>query len=481
MKRVLLKALSIALIICLIATLYGCTGSGNETSSNTSSNVLSTTTNVSQSASSAISITAPDITVSYERVSSSAQSWGGTSSATAPLYTPSSPDPNYAFDGSISFAVLNRYLDRAMTFSALFWQKDLDEHIRMFKNLGIKYIPRVSAEWHPGSFEQERGDELKAMVDKIHYADPDIIVEACIFECVTKQVEMIKIPTHVQEAFGETVRKNRFFDLEKMTFDKGDSYVNHWGDDQHVPDITKLETQMFFYTRACEYIDLGYESIHLGQANMIGKNDKNNECWTKVIKMIRAYAKKNARRHYVLINAHTKPTEAFEGTDGVMLVDFNAYPTRMHAAEGQTDHLASEDNPQKCTIGNHPWDAVYKQGISGKHPSGWYTDKYPYLVEFDNGSIAVDIFGKATHTFGYDEISWYANQPYSYRKEFMEYLYKEIKSYKENGHIALPGSRGLAASSVTTGGIYFANSKSHLQKGWGDEGFFKELLETYAK
>ena len=63
----------------------------------------------------------------------------------------------------------------------------------------------------------------------------------------------------------------------------------------------------------------------------------------------------------------------------------------------------------------------------------------------------------------------------------MEYLYKEIKSYKENGHIALPGSRGLAASSVTTGGIYFANSKSHLQKGWGDEGFFKELLETYAK
>ena len=219
MKRVLLKALSIALIICLIATLYGCTGSGNETSSNTSSNVLSTTTNVSQSASSAISITAPDITVSYERVSSSAQSWGGTSSATAPLYTPSSPDPNYAFDGSISFAVLNRYLDRAMTFSALYWQKDLDEHIRMFKNLGIKYIPRVSAEWHPGSFEQERGDELKAMVDKIHYADPDIIVEACIFECVTKQVEMIKIPTHVQEAFGEKVQKNRFFDLEKMALE----------------------------------------------------------------------------------------------------------------------------------------------------------------------------------------------------------------------------------------------------------------------
>ena len=478
MKRVLLKALSIALIICLIATLYGCTGSGNETSSNTSSNVLSTTTNVSQSASSAISITAPDITVSYERVSSSAQSWGGTSSATAPLYTPSSPDPNYAFDGSISFAVLNRYLDRAMTFSALYWQKDLDEHIRMFKNLGIKYIPRVSAEWHPGSFEQERGDELKAMVDKIHYADPDIIVEACIFECVTKQVEMIKIPTHVQEAFGEKVQKNRFFDLEKMALEDS---ANKWGDGSYTPDITKKETQMFFYTRACEYIDLGYESIHLGQANLIGANDKDNECFTKVIKMIRAYAKKNARRHYVLINAHTDPKEAFVGTDGVMLVDFNAYPTRMHATGEQTAHEPSENNPQKCAIGNHEWPDIYKSGIDGKSPSGWYSDKYPYLVEFDNGSIDVGIINTPVRAWGYDEISWYAYQPYSYRKEFMEYLYKEIKSYKENGHIALPGSRGLAASSVTTGGIYFANSKSHLQKGWGDEGFFKELLQKYAK
>ena len=480
MKNFLLKALSLTLAICLAATLCGCKG-GNETSSDASSNVLSTATNTSQSTSSRIAISSPDITVSYERVSSSVQSTGGTSSATALPYTPSLPDPNYEFNGSMSFAVLNRYLDRAMTFSALFWQGDLDEHIRMFKNLGIKYIPRVSAEWHPGSFEQERGAELKAMVDKIHYADPDIIVEACIFECVTKQVEMIKIPEFVQEAFGQTAQKNRRFDLEKMTFDNGDKYVNYWGYDQHVPDITKVETQMFFYTRACEYIDLGYESIHLGQANMIGKNDKENECWTKVIKMIRDYAKKNARRHYVMINAHTDPKKAFVGSDGVMLVDFNAYPTRMHAAEGQTDHMASEDNPQKCAIGNHPWAAVYKQGIGGKSPSGWYTDKYPYLVEFDNGSISEEIFGQAIHTFGYDEISWYANQPYNYRKEFMEYLYKEIKSYKENGHIALPGSRGLAASKFTVGGIYFANSKAHLQKGWGDEGFYKELLQKYAK
>lgn len=477
MKRCLLKALSITLISCVALSLCGC--GGGSSVSNASSNTQSTTTNLSQSTSSGVNVTPPSITVSYEKFSSVVQSSGGTSSSIAPLYTPSLPDPNYAFDGFISLEVLNRYLDRAMTFSALYWQKDLEEHIRMFKNLGIKYVPRVSAEWHPGNFEQEHGKQaLTEMVEKIHHADPDIIVEACIFECVTKQVEMIKIPTHVQEAFGEKAQKNRFFDLEKMALEGS---ANKWGEGSYTPDITKKETQMFFYTRACEYIDMGYESLHLGQANLIGANDKDNECFTKVIKMIRAYAKKNARRHYVLINAHTDPTKAFVGTDGVMLVDFNAYPTRMHAAEGQTDHLVSEENPQKCTIGNHVWASVYKQGISGKHPSGWYVDKYPYMVEFDNGSINVDIFGKATHTFGYDEISWYANQPYDYRKEFMEYLYKEIKSYKENGHIALPGSRGLAASSVTTGGIYFANSKSHLQKGWGDEGFFKELLQKYAK
>lgn len=480
MKNLLLKALSLTLIICLAATLYGCKG-GNETSSNASSNVLSSAQSTSQSTSSGINISSPDITVSYEKVSSSLQSSGGTSSVVTLPYTPSLPDPNYEFNGSISFAVLNRYLNHAMTFSALYWQGDLDEHIRMFKNLGIKYIPRVSAEWHPGSFEQERGAELKAMADKIHYADPDIIVEACIFECVTRQVEMIKIPQFVQEAFGQTAQKNRRFDLEKMTFDKGDRFVNYWGYDQHVPDITKVETQMFFYTRACEYIDLGYESIHLGQANLIGKNDKDNECWTKVIKMIRDYAAKNARRHYVLINAHTKPTEAFVGTDNIMLVDFNAYPVRMFAAEGQTDHAVSENNPQKCTIGNHEWPDIYKSGIGGKSPSGWYSDKYPYLVEFDNGSIDVSIINTPIRAWGYDEISWYAYQPYNYRKEFMTYLYEEIASFKENGHIALPGSRGLAKSEATAGGIYFANSKTHLQKGWGDEGFFKELIETYAK
>jgi hypothetical protein len=103
------------------------------------------------------------------------------------------------------------------------------------------------------------------------------------------------------------------------------------------------------------------------------------------------------------------------------------------------------------------------------------------LVEFDNASIDVENVNKAVRTWGYDEISWYAYQPYSYRKEFMTYLYEQITSFNENGHIALPGSRGLAASSVTVGGIYFANSKEHLQKGWGDEGFYKELLETYAK
>ncbi len=479
MRNLLLKALSLTLIICLAATLYGCKG-GTETSSNISSNVLSTTTDTSQTTSSGVHISSPNITVSYEKVSSSAASVSGTSSAAPLPYTPSLPDPKYAFDGSMSFEVLNRYLDRAMTFSALYWQGDLHEHIRMFKNLGIKYIPRVSAEWHPGSFEQEQGGKLRDMVEKIHYADPDIIVEACIFECVTKQVELIKIPEFVQEAFGQTVNKNRRFDLEKMVFPDGYG-KDKWGADSFIPDITQSETQMFFYTRACEYIDLGYESLHLGQADLIGHSDTNRKAWTKVIRMIQAYAKKNARRHYVMINAHTDPTKPFVGSDNVMLVDFNAYPVRMFAAEGQTDHAVSENNPQKCTIGNHIWEDIYKSGIGGKSPSGWYTDKYPYLVEFDNGGIDLEKFNKATHAFGYDEISWYAYQPYDYRKEFMTYLYEQIESFNENGHIALPGSRGLAASQVTVGGIYFANSKTHFQKGWGDEGFYKELLGKYAK
>ena len=74
------------------------------------------------------------------------------------------------------------------------------------------------------------------------------------------------------EAFGKKA-ENRNFNYQKMLFPNG-KYVDHWESGCSVPDITQLETQMYFYYRACKYIDAGFEAIHWGQVNLIGESDK---------------------------------------------------------------------------------------------------------------------------------------------------------------------------------------------------------------
>ena len=281
----------------------------------------------------------------------------------------------YYFDGAISLDTLNNYLNRVSTYCQFFQPEESDELvIESIVGIGAKYVQRAACMWSPSSWEYKIKNQIKKRMDKIHALDPEIIFEACIFECVDNRVEQISIPKETFEAFGIPY-ENRNFSLEKMMFPDG-KYKNKWGTGAHVPDMTRLETQMFFYTRACFYIDSGYEAIHLGQANLIGNNDTNNVCWAKVIGMIREYAKKNARRHYVILDAHY-PNQKFAGPDGQMLTDFNAFPMRISVAKGQKDHEPSEKNPQLCVITPGQGDSPYQKGIRGNSPAGWYTNKYP--------------------------------------------------------------------------------------------------------
>ena len=130
----------------------------------------------------------------------------------------------------------------------------------------------------------------------------------------------------------------------------------------------------------------------------------------------------------------------------------------------------SETNPHRCIIEKGYWgDSVYQSGISGTSPSGWYAEKYPYLVEFDNYSLGeTDTTDPNSYVWGKDEITWFIQQPQWYRREFMNYLINTINSYNENGHVSVVGYRG---------GGYFANDKSVLcENGVNAEEFIKELF-----
>ncbi|MBE6770258.1 MAG: hypothetical protein E7548_05840 [Ruminococcaceae bacterium] len=386
----------------------------------------------------------------------------------------------YYFDGGISLDVLNNYLNRAMTYCHV-RSDDISILKASIVDAGAKYIQRADCAWVPQAWDYSLQSGITEKLKKLHAMDPEIIFEACIFEYMDQNVNEIPIPAETFKAFGLPV-ENRNFSYDKMNFTSGYP-KNNWSDTASVPDITKTETQMFFYHRACFFIDMGFEAIHLGQAKLIGYNDKDNECWTKVINMIRDYAAKNARRHYVILDAHY-PGQKFLDKNGNALVDFNASPTRMKVAKGQTSHAPSEGNPQECVIEKGYKDSVYGLSRRLNSPSGWYTNKYPYLVEIDNYGVDEAKLNKASaDIWGYDEITWFAIQPQSYRQKFTEYLIKEIDSFDENGHAAIVGKRWITNfpgrdKKLTT---YYALGKAGDINFFGDLDFYKNLWNKLNK
>ena len=384
---------------------------------------------------------------------------------------------NYKFDGSISLEVMNNYLDRTLT-HMMFGDGDvsrpfetrLASGIRMIKKTGAKYIQRALCPWPPTIQEEQRYPQMKAVMDELHEFDADIIFEACIFEIVGTSVNNIPIPAFVFEAFG-LQPEQRNFNLDAMLFDY-DLYRNQWGSGAHVPDITKKEAQMFFYYRACRLIDTGFEALHLGQTGLIGKFDVANRWWSEVIYLIRDYAAKHARRHYVVLNSHWS-MHNFVGTDGRTLQDFNAYPCRVFACADETDHEVSEENPQRCDLIPGRLCAPYGMNKCGVTPSGQYVEHYPYLLEYDNWGGKTGDTTRAVNQWGYDEISWYANQPKWYRHEFHKNAVAQIKAYCDNGHFAAAGCRCAYVNGKMD--TYYADMKVDNPLGLDDEDFIRDF------
>ncbi len=369
---------------------------------------------------------------------------------------------NFSFSGEIPESVLNNYLARAITYSIT--SENKADAARAILNVGAKYICRTVADWYPTAAHEAGLPEYTAIMDQIHAIDPDIIFEACIFETCGPEMNDIEIPEHVLNAFGEK-DEQRNFNYKKMLFVDGQASAQ-WDSTHGVPDITRVETQMFFYYRACLYIDNGFESIHLGQTGFMGKNDPEREAWTKVIHMIRDYAKTHARRKYVLINCHY-PGQNFVGTDGVMLADFNMWPLRLTASRKAGDPAS----PQKCVL-DLKVDTPYRNAVSGKSPSGWTTNNYPFLLEFDNYDP------KSGHAvYGYDEISWIASQPDSYRQSFFAEVRKMVSNIDSSGHVALPGSR--TTSSAEDFSWYNMNNSEYCKNGFSDEEAIIAAFKAY--
>lgn len=383
----------------------------------------------------------------------------GASSASLHAADNSSPPPTakeaYRFDGTISREVLENYLSRAITMEGMFnGRGDFDDQVRMLTHLGAKFIGRSLCLWGGEAQLLANLDRARQQVPKAAAADPDQVFQACIFEIVTTQADEIPVPAWAFEALGHKP-ETRHFRYADMLYPSG-RFKDHWRPGQSVPDVSQPETKLWFYFLGASFIDAGFEAIHFGQTELMNGNDKNLDHYSQVLSLLRSHAARKARRHMLLCDSHVPSGGLVK--DGKLLMDFHSFPLRIKE---------TPDKPGEAILELGFSDGLYLRSKGGLTPSGWSCEHLPYLAEIDNWGASKQP-GKSgagsIWIWGYDEISWFAHQPSSYRSNWLAYASSWVQKTDPNGHLQMPGSRTLA-SPVDTRHWYFANRPSPATPG----------------
>jgi hypothetical protein len=373
---------------------------------------------------------------------------------------------DFEFDGAISRPVLENYLSRSITMlDLLTGHGDLDDNIRMLKNAGAKFAGRTIYLWGSESRLPKRLAAARQNAPKVHTADPEMILQACVFEIVSKDVEKLSVPAWVFEAFGEPPQE-RNFRYEAMLYPRGRGH-NHWRPGSSIPDISQTETKLWFYFLAVSYIDVGCEAIHFGQAEIMDGNDPEHRHWWELLEKVREHAARHARRHTVICDAHV-PSGGMRYGDR-LLFDFHSFPLRI---------VEVPDRPKQGVLKMSAFDSIYGRSIGGVAPSGWRCEHLPYLVEIDNWGVSGQP-GKphagSCWVWGYDEISWFAHQDEAYRNQWLRYAWDWVREHDHNGFLQMPGSRILHAP-VDGHGWYYANTRSvAVPRGFNQEETIKAI------
>jgi hypothetical protein len=410
--------------------------------------------------------------------------------AASPIIVWTARPQDFQFDSSISRPVLENYLSRSISFTELLHDdlnkprdeksgvtvsgvldsrsRGVDPHdnLRLILSTKAKFVGRALMVWgREGNLAAFLGT-AKPYAEALHKADPDIVLQAADFEIVTRGVETIAIPEYVLREFGQPVT-NRNFRYEAMLYPDG-TFVNHWGGRGSVPDMSQLETRMWFYFLTRSYIDVGIEAIHFGQVGLMDKNDPGHAGWLDILGRVRAYARQHARRHFLICDAHT-PTGGYV-ENGKLLFDFHSFPLRIVEVTNQ---------PYKGVLRVGYSDSIFKRSKGGVTPSGWSCEHLPFLVEFDNfGRSNPGKPSRSPFIWGWDEITWFALLSETERNDWLRYAWNWVKENDSNGHLEMPGSRVLSPGVSDGPRWYWANAKSEAcPNGFNTETTIKEIWE----
>ena len=351
---------------------------------------------------------------------------------------------NFTFDGNLSREVLENYLSRSVTAAGLYESGTLEDDLRAIKRLGVKFLGRASGVWGATGDDAAHFEKSRALAEKVHAQDPEIILQSCIFEYITPLMNVEKIPAYVFEAFGMPA-EDRCFDWDAARMmDEGQELAGDvpMGDRGAMPDLNRQEARLWFYYRATKYIDCGYEALHMGQIHLYTANDRGMRKTWELFRMIRDYAAKHGRRHKVLLDAHTHGVSI----NGKLMFDYHAMPfTRAPLEHYEGERLV-----------------LVREGFSegGENPNGWSGEQMPYLMEYDNW-CGREYEDKSLYTrhqlalmqwWGYDQIAYFANLPEEQRNHFIEYTYRWTQVNNPHAFFEAPFRRTLGNAPVQLGG-----------------------------
>lgn len=342
----------------------------------------------------------------------------------------------------ISRKALEYYLSRAVTMAEFLavdpYGNDgpyphKEDDIRLIRHIGAKFIGRAIYRWGHETDLANRDflDKAQQLMRRVHASDPEVIFQAAVFEAVSDKVDSMPVPGWAFAALGLPAEKRHFRYADMLN--TGGTFVNHWGKGRSVPDITRTESQLWLMYLCGTYIRMGCEALHIGQVNLMGMADHDWEAWDAFLRKVRAFARTESRRGWVLLDAHTPHGGMV--AKGKSLLDFNSFPLRIKPVV---------DRPQEGVLQVGYLDALYGRSKGCETPSGWRCEALPYLVEFDNFGISrtPGVADTTSHfIWGYDEISWFCLQPEPYRNQWLQYAYNWVKKNDPNGFLQMPVSR----------------------------------------
>ena len=80
----------------------------------------------------------------------------------------------------------------------------------MIKNIGAKFIGCAVCQWGGEADLLKNLEQEKGLILKVYQIDPDIILQACIFEIITDQVDQVPVPDYAFTALGMPVENRNF-------------------------------------------------------------------------------------------------------------------------------------------------------------------------------------------------------------------------------------------------------------------------------